>query len=42
MVRVVGMSEHIVSNADGGILRTFSLASCVAVAVYCPIKRAAE
>jgi chemotaxis protein CheD len=41
MDRVVGMGEYIVTNTEDDILRTFSLASCVAVTVYCPIKRAA-
>ena len=41
MDRVVGMGEYIVSNEEKDILRTFSLASCVAVTAYCPLKGAA-
>lgn len=41
MDRVVGMGEYIVSNEKNDVLRTFSLASCVAVTVYCPLRGAA-
>lgn len=41
MVLVVGMGEFIVSNQEDDIIRTFALATCVAVTVYSPIRRAA-
>ncbi len=41
MELVVGMGEYLVSNQEEDVLRTFSLASCVAVTVYSPIRRAA-
>ncbi len=41
MDRIVGMGEYAVSNEEADILRTFSLASCVAVTVYCPLRKAA-
>ena len=37
---IVGMGECLTSNEDA-VLRTFSLASCVAVTAYSPLKRAA-
>ncbi|ADY55497.1 CheD [Syntrophobotulus glycolicus DSM 8271] len=38
---IVGMGEYKVSNRADDILRTFSLATCVAVTVYSPLKKAA-
>ena len=41
MELVVGMGEYIVSDQEDDVIRTFALASCVAVTVYSPIRRAA-
>lgn len=41
MELVVGMGEYIVTNREDDVIRTFSLASCVAVTVYSPVKKAA-
>ena len=41
MEHVIGMDEYIVTNREEDILRTFALASCVAVTAYSPVKRAA-
>ncbi|MGI6706165.1 MAG: chemotaxis protein CheD [Clostridia bacterium] len=38
---IIGIGEWAVSNKQEDVLRTFALASCVAVAVYSPIRRAA-
>lgn len=38
---VVGMGEYIVTDREDDIIRTFALASCVAVTVYSPEKTAA-
>lgn len=41
MELVVGMGEYIVTDREDDLIRTFALASCVAVTVYCPVKKAA-
>lgn len=41
MERIVGIGEYAVSNIETDIIKTFALASCVAVSVYCPSKMAA-
>lgn len=41
MELVVGMGDYAVTNRENDILRTFSLASCVAVTAYSPLKRIA-
>lgn len=41
MVRIVGIGEYIVSDNEGDTIKTFALASCVAVTVYCPKKKVA-
>ena len=41
MEHVVGMGDYTISNREDDILRTFSLASCVAVTAYSPLKRIA-
>lgn len=38
---IVGMGEYIVTNNKDDILKTFALASCVAVTIYSPEKKAA-
>lgn len=38
---IIGMGEYIVTDAEDAIIRTFALASCVAVTVYSPTKKAA-
>lgn len=40
MELVVGMGEYLMSDREGDVLRTFALASCVAVTVYSPVRRA--
>ena len=41
MELVVGMGKYIISNKEDDIIRTFALASCVAVTVYSAEKKAA-
>ncbi len=41
MELVARLGEYIVSDREDDILRTFALASCVAVTVYNPVKRVA-
>ncbi len=41
MDHVVGMGEYILSDGKEDTIRTFALASCVAVTAYCPGRRAA-
>ena len=41
MDRVVGMGEYHISDKAGDVLRTFALASCVAVTAYSPSQKAA-
>jgi chemotaxis protein CheD len=41
MDKIVGIGEYAVSNNRNDVLKTFSLASCVALTVYCPVKNAA-
>ncbi|NNJ32811.1 chemotaxis protein CheD [Lacrimispora defluvii] len=41
MELIVGMGEYLISDNEGDILRTFALASCVAVTVYSPRRKAA-
>ena len=38
---VVGMGDYAVTNREDDVLRTFSLASCVAVTAYSPLRRIA-
>jgi chemotaxis protein CheD len=38
---VVGMGEYIVSDKEDDIIKTFALASCVAVTAYSPVKKVA-
>ncbi|MHB8072230.1 chemotaxis protein CheD [Desulfosporosinus fructosivorans] len=37
MDKIVGIGEYVVSNAPDGFIKTFALASCVAVTVYNPL-----
>jgi len=39
MYRVVGIGDYIISHDERDILRTYSLATCVAVTLYSPIKK---
>ncbi len=41
MEHVVGMGEYRVTDKEDDILRTFALATCVAVTAYSPMRRAA-
>ncbi|MDF3001781.1 MAG: CheD, partial [Bacillota bacterium] len=41
MEYIVKMGEYAVTNGEEDIIRTFALASCVAVTVYSPAKKAA-
>lgn len=41
MELVAGMGGYAVSNNQDDIIRTFALASCVAITVYSPLKKAA-
>ncbi len=41
MEHVVGMGEYIITGGEDDILRTYALASCVAVTAYSPLKKAA-
>ncbi len=41
MELVVGMGEYIVSDKEADIIKTFALASCVAVTAYSPAKKVA-
>ena len=41
MNNVIGIGEYFVSNKEGDTITTYALASCVAVTLYCPIKKAA-
>jgi chemotaxis protein CheD len=41
MYKVIGIGEYNVSNNQTDIIKTFALASCVAVTAYCPRKKAA-
>ncbi len=41
MELIVGMGEYIVTNQEEDIIRTYALASCVAVTVYSPLRKAA-
>lgn len=38
---IVGMGEYIVTDKEEDVLKTFALASCVAVTAYSPAKKAA-
>jgi chemotaxis protein CheD len=38
---IVGMGEYVVTDNEDAIIRTFALASCVAVTVYSPLRRVA-
>ncbi len=38
---IVGMGEYIVTDNEDDVIRTFALASCVAVTVYSPLKKVA-
>ncbi len=41
MELVVGMGDYMITNREDDILRTFALASCVAVTAYSPARKAA-
>ncbi len=41
MNQIIGIGEYIVSNQEEDTITTYALASCVAVTIYCPIKKAA-
>ena len=41
MNKIVGIGEYIISNQDEDKIITYALASCVAVTVYCPLKKVA-
>lgn len=41
MNQIIGIGEYIVSNQEEDTLITYALASCVAVTIYCPNKKAA-
>lgn len=41
MDRIVGIGEFIISNSKEDIIKTFALASCVAVTAFCPSKSVA-
>jgi chemotaxis protein CheD len=41
MFRFIGIGEYDVSNEQTDTIKTFALASCVAVTVYCPKNKAA-
>lgn len=41
MEHVVGMGEYLVTDKEDDIIRTFALATCVAVTAYSPMRRAA-
>ncbi len=41
MERIVGIGEYAVSDIESDRLKTFALASCVAVSAYCPPKKIA-
>lgn len=41
MELIVGLGEYIVSNKEDDIIKTFALASCVAVTAYSPAKKVA-
>ena len=41
MNNVIGIGEYFVSNREGDTITTYALASCVAVTLYCPVKKAA-
>lgn len=38
---IVGMGEYVVTDREDDTIRTFSLATCVGITVYCPQKKAA-
>lgn len=37
---VIGIGEYVVSNKKEDVIKTYALASCVAVTMYCPSKKA--
>ena len=41
MNNVIGIGEYFISNKEGDIITTYALASCVAVTLYCPLKKVA-
>lgn len=41
MELVVGMGDYVVTDAADAVIKTYALASCVAVTVYSPLKKAA-
>lgn len=41
MERIVGIGEYVISNHNCDVIKTFALASCVAVTVYSPINKTA-
>ena len=40
MNNIIGIGEYFVSNKEGDTITTYALASCVAVTLYCPLKKA--
>lgn len=36
---IIGMGEYVVTDNENALIRTFALASCVAVTVYSPLKK---
>ena len=41
MELIVGMGEYVVTDREDDTIRTFSLATCVGITVYCPQKKVA-
>lgn len=41
MELIVGVGEYLVTNREDDIIKTFALASCVAVTAYSPLRKAA-
>lgn len=37
---LVGIGEYLVTADPKGVIKTFSLSTCVAVVIYCPLKKA--
>jgi chemotaxis protein CheD len=41
MDKIVGIGGYAISNNKDDVIKTFALASCVALTIYCPVKNAA-
>ena len=41
MNNTIGIGEYVISNMEGDTITTYALASCVAVTLYCPLKKVA-